>query len=121
MQKIFSVTYSSDTRFILTGSDDTNIRIWKTNASKALGIPSGREERKLQYSETIKKRFSHMPEIQRINRDKKLPKPIKKAVALRHVQATSERAKQDNRKRHSREDDANIAPERKRAVVKEFT
>jgi WD repeat and SOF domain-containing protein 1 len=68
----------------------------------------------------LKKRFAHMPELQRINRDKKLPKFIKKASALRHIQTTSERRKQDNRKRHSKEGEEDVQPQRKRAVVKEF-
>lgn len=61
-----------------------------------------------------------MPEIQRIQKDKKTPKRIKKAVSIRHIQATSERRKQENRKRHSKEGDTDVEPERKRAVLKEF-
>ena len=63
-----------------------------------------------------------MPEIKRISRDKPIPKSIKKASKLRHIQMESDHRKQDNRKRHAREGqgDIEILPERKRAVVKEF-
>ncbi|KAJ8577873.1 hypothetical protein ON010_g1333 [Phytophthora cinnamomi] len=36
MQRIFSVKFSADANFVLSGSDDTNIRIWKAEASKKL-------------------------------------------------------------------------------------
>lgn len=120
MQRVFCVNYSVDSTYVLTGSDDTNVRIWKASASEHLGVVSGREERKMQVDTKLKKRFAHMPELQKINRDKKLPKFIKKANNLRHIQTTSERRKQDNRKRHSREGEEDVLPQRKRVVVKEF-
>ena len=36
MQRIFCVNFSADGRFVLSGSDDTNIRIWKAKASAPL-------------------------------------------------------------------------------------
>jgi WD repeat and SOF domain-containing protein 1 len=120
MQRVFCVNYSADASFVLTGSDDTNIRIWKAQASAQLGVLAGREERKHHVDDKLKKRFAHMPEIQRINRDKKHPSFNQKANSIRHIQATSERRKQDNRKRHSREGEEDILPQRKRVVVKEI-
>lgn len=120
MQRVFCVDFSADTQYILSGSDDTNIRIWKTNASKTVGVDAGREERKKNYMGTIKKRFSHMPEIKKIQRDKPVPKMIKKLRSLAHEQNTSARRKQENRKRHSKTTDVEMEPERKRAVLKEF-
>jgi WD repeat and SOF domain-containing protein 1 len=120
MQRIFCVNYSADARFVLSGSDDTNVRIWKASAADNLGVVSGRQERKERFNDTVKKRFAHMPEVERVQRDKRVPKAIKKAVAIKHIQATSERRKQDNRKRHSRPEDVEIQPEKKRSVLKEF-
>jgi WD40 repeat protein len=40
MQKIFCVKYSGDAHYVFSGSDDTNIRIWKSDASRQLGIVS---------------------------------------------------------------------------------
>jgi WD repeat and SOF domain-containing protein 1 len=120
MQRVFCVNYSADSRFVLSGSDDTNIRIWKSDASKSLAVNPGRQDRKQRYDDTLKKRFAHMPEISRINRDQKLPKSIKKANQLKHVQRQSERRKQDNRKRHNVESDVAIEPERKKSVLKEY-
>lgn len=36
MQRVFSVAYSNDARYVVSGSDDTNIRIWKARASQPL-------------------------------------------------------------------------------------
>jgi WD repeat and SOF domain-containing protein 1 len=123
MQRVFSVNFSIDARFIFSGSDDTNIRIWKAESSKSIGITGGRVQRKQQFNATIKNRYQHMPEIKRISRDKPLPKNIKKAISIRHIQADSERRRQDNRKRHSNQEDldANLVPERKRVVLKSIS
>lgn len=43
-------------RFVMTGSDDTNLRIWKANASEKLGKMVPREARKQEYRESLKKR-----------------------------------------------------------------
>lgn len=42
MQQIFSVLWSMDNQYVLSGSDDMNIRIWKAEAAKPLGIMSKR-------------------------------------------------------------------------------
>lgn len=120
MQKIFTVSYTSDAKFILSGSDDTNIRIWKAQAAKSLGILAGREERKNRYNDKLKSRFAHLPEISRLVKDKKLPKRIKKANSIHHIQNVSKHRKLDNRKRHSRPGSADIDPERKRVIIKEI-
>lgn len=43
-------------RFVMTGSDDTNLRIWKANASEKLGKVVPREARKQEYRDSLKKR-----------------------------------------------------------------
>ena len=32
MQRVFTVDYTADSKFILSGSDDANVRIWKSDA-----------------------------------------------------------------------------------------
>lgn len=118
MQRVFAVRFSADSRFVFSGSDDTNIRIWKSQAAKALGVQAGRQQRKQQYQDTIKKRYAHMPEVKRIAKHKLEPKSIKKAVALRHIQTESEHRKHENRKRHGNQEGEGV-PQKKRAVIKE--
>lgn len=43
-------------RFVMTGSDDTNLRIWKAKASEKMGTVVPREARKQEYRDSLKKR-----------------------------------------------------------------
>ena len=36
MQRVFTVDYTADSKFILSGSDDANVRIWKSDARYSL-------------------------------------------------------------------------------------
>lgn len=38
MQKAFCVKFSMDSKYVMSASDDGNIRLWKSNASEKLGI-----------------------------------------------------------------------------------
>lgn len=40
MQRVEVVRWSLDNKYILSGSDEMNIRIWKANASEKLGVVS---------------------------------------------------------------------------------
>ena len=40
MQRLTSVAWSGDNKYILCGSDEMDIRIWKANRSEKLGIVS---------------------------------------------------------------------------------
>ena len=68
MQRVFQVRFSGDGRFVLSGSDDTNIRIWKSNASERLGVLLEREKASLSYQAKLRDRYSSLPEISRIQR-----------------------------------------------------
>merc|ERR1712113_338141 len=37
MQRVFCVSYTADSKYIVSGSDDTNLRLWRTNASEIAG------------------------------------------------------------------------------------
>ena len=34
--RVFSILYTMDNKFVISGSDDTNIRVWKARASQQL-------------------------------------------------------------------------------------
>jgi WD repeat and SOF domain-containing protein 1 len=67
-----------DNRFIISGSEDTNIRIWKSNASDPLKTLLPREKEKMAYYDKLKKKFKFNNEIKRILRHRHLPKFIVK-------------------------------------------
>lgn len=68
MQRIFCVKWTMDAKFVLSGSDDGNIRLWKAQASEKLGVKSTREQNAMDYAKQVKERFKHMPEIRRIDK-----------------------------------------------------
>ena len=52
----------------MSGSDDTNIRIWKAQASEKIGVKHGREKSQGSYNRKLRGRYSALPEIKRIER-----------------------------------------------------
>ena len=83
MQQVNSVIYSMDSRYIVTGSEDTNVRIWKSHASDPLQPLLPREKEKLLYSGKLKKKYKYNHEIKRILRHRHLPKFIVKRKGLK--------------------------------------
>ena len=77
MQRVFAVCYSGDGRFVLTGSEDTNLRVWKAIACEKLGALDGREKRSIEYRNKLKEKYSKTPEIGKILNHRHVPKWIK--------------------------------------------
>ncbi|KAJ6289538.1 hypothetical protein OIU76_025369 [Salix suchowensis] len=119
MQRVFCVKFSCDASYVISGSDDTNLRLWKAKASEQLGVLLPREQRRHEYNEALKKRYKHLPEVKRIVRHRHLPKPIYKAGVLRRVMIESERRKDHRRKAHSAPGSIVSEPMRKRRIIKE--
>ena len=78
MQQVNSIIYSMDNRYIFSGSEDTNIRIWKANAADSFKPLLPREKESIAYSEKLKKKYKYNPEIKRILRHRHLPSLIAK-------------------------------------------
>lgn len=104
MQRLFCVKYTADSRFVLSGSDDGNVRVWRSNASERAGIKTVRERSKLEYDQALKDRYKHMPEIRRISRHRHLPTAVKKAKDIKRVELESLKRKQENEWRHGKQD-----------------
>merc|ERR1711988_1868960 len=51
MQRLTCVAWSGDNRYILSGSDEMNVRLWKARASEKLGILKERQRMALNYNE----------------------------------------------------------------------
>lgn len=119
MQRVFTVHYTLDHKFIISGSDDTNIRLWKSQASEQLGQRTSREEAAVHYRQALVKKYQHLPEVKRISKSRKIPKVIKKQTAQAQIQKESVDRKHANRVKHSRPGTVKFESERKKAVVKE--
>lgn len=84
--RVNSVLYSMDSKFILSGSEDTNLRIWKSNASDPLKTLLPREKEKLAYYDKLKKKYKYNKDVKRILRHKHLPKFLVKKNKVKQIQ-----------------------------------
>lgn len=57
MQQVNSVIYSMDSKYIISGSEDTNVRIWKSKADAAIKPLLPREKEKLAYANKLKAKY----------------------------------------------------------------
>ncbi|KAM9307818.1 DDB1- and CUL4-associated factor 13 [Gastrophryne carolinensis] len=117
MQHVTCVRWSSDNKYILCGSDEMNIRIWKANASEKLGLLTPRERAAKNYNQKLKEKFQHHPQIKRIARHRHLPKPIYSQMKELQIMREARRKKDLNRRKHSKEGAVPIVPEKKKHVV----
>lgn len=119
MQRVFTVNYTMDNAFIVSGSDDTNLRLWKARASEKLGQLTPREESAMQYRHALIKKYERLPEVKRIYRSRKIPKVIQKQTSQAIIQKESAERKQANRIKHSKPGRYEFESERVRVVNKE--
>ncbi|PRD28853.1 UNVERIFIED_CONTAM: DDB1- and CUL4-associated factor 13 [Trichonephila clavipes] len=102
MFRINSVLWSSDNKYILTGSSEMNIRMWKAKASEKLGALLYRERTALEYTEKLKQKFAHYPEVRRIARHRHVPKGVKVCANEYRIIAESQKRKEKNRRKNSK-------------------
>jgi len=104
MQRVFSAKFTPDNKYVLSGSDDGNVRLWRAKASDRSGIKSARQRSKLEYDQALIKRYSHMPEIRRIKRQRHLPKPIKKAGEIKREELSAIKRREENVRKHTKKE-----------------
>jgi len=101
MRRLNSVRFTGDARFVLSGSNDCNVRVWKAQASMPLGTLNPVAQRKLDYLNKLKEKFKHVGEVKRIGRHRKLPRWIKNQKTKDYIQLQSQKRKHANRVAHS--------------------
>lgn len=119
MQRVLCCHYTPCSRFILTGSEDTNIRVWKRKADEKLGGKTEREREAVAYREALKEKFKRMPEINRIKRHHHVPKMIKSISDKRRIMREARVKKEQNRRKHSKPGTVPLVKQKKRHIVKE--
>lgn len=119
MQHVMAVKWSMDNKFILSGSDEMNIRIWKAQASEKLGILKPREREQLEYSDKLKEKFKFFPEIKRIKRHRHLPKTIFNAQKEHRIMKSSRQRKEANRRANSKPGQVPYKSEKAKHVLEE--
>ena len=117
MQRCFSAKWTPDAQYLLSGSDDGNIRLWRAYASKREGVKTARQRQKLEYDDSLKQRYSHMPEIRRIARHRHVPKNVKKAGEIKAEELASIKRKRENERKHRKKGQVARRSEREKMVL----
>lgn len=120
MQRVHTVQYTADNRFIISGSDDGNLRLWKAVANEQLGQLTVREERARDYRRTLVQRYQHLPEVRKIHKSRKVPRAIRNLTQQAILQKESAEKKLANRVKYDRKGEHQFLPERQKVVVKEI-
>jgi len=120
MQRVLCCVYTPDSRFVLSGSEDANVRVWKNKASEKLGVLEDREKHAIAYREKLVEKFSRLPEIKRIKRHVHVPKMVKSLGEKRRIMRDASAKKEGNRRKHSKPGTVPHIGHKKRQIVKEL-
>jgi len=120
MQRLSTVSWSLDNKYIVSGSDEMCIRLWKARASEKLGIMRDRERVALQYNEKLKEKYGQHPQVARIARHRHEPKHVKSAKAELKIIKESSKRKEANRRKHSKPGAVPYTSERDNHTVDEM-
>ncbi|PSR75689.1 hypothetical protein PHLCEN_2v8980 [Hermanssonia centrifuga] len=121
MQRVTSTLFTADARFVLSGSDDGNVRMWKARASEKLGIIDARERAAIEYRDSLKERWKFDPEVGKVSRTRHVPKPVYKASQIKRTMLDAQRVKEERRRKHTRAGESKPKAERKKVVITEQT
>ncbi|KAK0415723.1 hypothetical protein QR680_012085 [Steinernema hermaphroditum] len=118
MQNVLSVKWSLDSKYVMCGSEEMNVRIWKANASEKLGTMLHREKAAMAYNERLRDNFKNHPEIRRIERHRQVPKYMHALKKEHTIIRQSQKRKQENRRRHAKEGEFEDVPVREKSIIK---
>lgn len=119
MQRLTDVIWSLDSKYIISASDEMDIRMWRANASEKIGPKYYREQVAFDTNEALKKKFEHHPEIKRIKRHRHLPKHVYNERKLKRIMLDARKRKEDNRRKHSKPGSVPIVSEKDKHVLRE--
>ncbi|UYV62045.1 DCAF13, partial [Cordylochernes scorpioides] len=120
MQRVSNVIWTLDNKYVLSSSDEFNIRLWKARAHEKLGekycvIPpsavmyglycaqvSYREKISLDQREKLKEKYKYFPEVSRILRHRHIPQHIYNGASENRTMLQSRKRKEANRRAHSK-------------------
>lgn len=128
MQQVLSVVYSSDNKYVMSGSDEMNIRLWKARASEKLGPVTlifnslsfqlrPREKAALNYANKLKHKYQEHPEVGRIVKHRQVPKSIFSAAKEHQIIKDSQKRKEANRRRYAPEGTMPYVSERAKPII----
>lgn len=117
MQQVMSVMWSLDNKYVLSGSNEFNVRIWKANASEKMGALRPREKAAMDYNNTLKKQYSAHPKVERIIKHRQVPKHIFAGTKEQKIQREKVARKRSNIQKHTSKSIETV-PETQQKIVK---
>ena len=66
MQRLTGVVWSLDNKYLVSASDEMNLRVWKARASEKLGMMRDRQRVALQYNEKLKEKYGQHPKVKTV-------------------------------------------------------
>ncbi|EHY65414.1 uncharacterized protein NESG_00035 [Nematocida ausubeli] len=100
MQSVNAVCCTSDNAYILSGSVDTNIRIWKLDPNSSTKICTRAEENSRALGNMIKNKYRDVIQLEDMKRHQIVPSKIKKAMKNRYNHIKAEARKEQRRQNH---------------------
>eukprot|EP00477_Mikrocytos_mackini_P001991 GAHX01002175.1.p1 GENE.GAHX01002175.1~~GAHX01002175.1.p1 ORF type:complete len:442 (+),score=62.22 GAHX01002175.1:38-1363(+) len=79
MTNVNKVIFSNDDRFVISGSEDGNTRIWKRNINEKLNSMNYKEIKSKKNKDKLYKKYKNEGDIKNVNGNYKLPKFLKTA------------------------------------------
>ena len=67
-RRVFDTVYTPTADFVLSASDDGNVRIWKNNASAKLGPMDTRERQQMEYRKKLREKWAGESSVRKIER-----------------------------------------------------
>lgn len=121
MQRVFAVNFSLDGSYIISGSDDGDVRVWKSERSRPLKPLFRMEKEKVQASERLIERYQGLTAVRKIAKKRHLPSHVKTMRDTKQVMSRSRKRKERNFQQHTRPKDRTRLPsEKKRNIVREL-
>jgi WD repeat and SOF domain-containing protein 1 len=117
MAHVWSVLWTADNNFILSGSADCNLRIWKAYSNKPLKKLEAREATALDYNDSLKERYKHLPLVRKVLSRRPLPKSVKGVHSKRLSISKSRKRKETNAILHGEKPSGLPASMRKQRVL----
>ena len=121
MQRIFAVSYTLDAEYVVSGSDDGDVRVWKAHRSRPLKPLLRKEKERVLAAEKLVERHSGIPEIRRIAKKRHVPKHVQFMTKTKKEIEKSQKRKRKNVKRHTKKE--NRTPDvadRQKNIVREL-
>ncbi len=121
MQRVFAVAYTLDAGYVVSGSDDGDVRVWKSQRSRPVKPMLHREKEKVLASEKLIERYAGIPEIRRIAKKRHVPKAVQFMTKTKKEIEKSEKRKKRNVRRHTKKEkrERDVA-ESKKNIVREL-